>query len=94
MNIKAAAGTDQRPHSLTLQILLSLAVPGHIIFVAAICSLESLGPPTLLFSTFYLVAAVSQVAVLLYLSHVLVYMMWNRGTDPDNAAIPYLTAVS
>ena len=35
-----------------------------------------------------------QVAVLLYLAQFLVYWMWKRGTDPDNAAIPYLTAVS
>merc|ERR1712183_524223 len=75
------------------RILVSLAVPGHIIFVAAICSLESLGLPTVLFFTFYLAAAVAQVVVLLYLSHLLVYMMWARGTDPDNAAIPYLTAI-
>ena len=34
-----------------------------------------------------------QVAVLLYLCQVLVYSMWSRGTDPDNAAIPYLTAI-
>ena len=34
-----------------------------------------------------------QVAILLYLCNVLVYWMWSRGTDPDNAAIPYLTAV-
>ena len=33
-----------------------------------------------------------QVAVLLYLCQVLVYSMWSRGMDPDNAAIPYLTA--
>ena len=31
--------------------------------------------------------------MLLYLCQVLVYWMWSRGTDPDNAAIPYLTAV-
>ena len=35
----------------------------------------------------------SKVAVLLYLCQVLVYSMWSRGTDPDNAAIPYLTAI-
>ena len=34
-----------------------------------------------------------QVAILLYLCQVLVYSMWARGTDPDNAAIPYLTAI-
>ena len=65
-----------------------------MIFVAAICFLESLGFPTVLFFTLYLVAALGQVGVLLYLSHLLVYLMWSRGTDPDNAAIPYLTAVS
>ena len=69
-------------------------MPGHIIFVAAICFFETFGFPTVLFFGLYLAAAVSQVAVLLYLSHVLVYLMWSRGTDPDNAAIPYLTAVS
>ena len=68
-------------------------MPGHIIFVAAICFFTSLGFPTALFFSLYLVAAVSQVAVLLFLSPVLVYLMWSRGTDPDNAAIPYLTAV-
>ena len=34
-----------------------------------------------------------QVAVLLYMCQILVYWMWKRGVDPDNAAIPYLTAV-
>ena len=81
-------------HAAMARILLLLAIPGHVIFVVAICSFDRLGPPTLLFFLFYLVAAVSQVGVLLYLSHVLVYLMWSRGTDPDNAAIPYLTAVS
>ena len=32
-------------------------------------------------------------AILLYLCQILVYWMWKRGVDPDNAAIPYLTAV-
>ena len=34
-----------------------------------------------------------QVAILLYMCQILVYWMWKRGVDPDNAAIPYLTAV-
>ena len=76
------------------RLLLLLALPGHVVFVAAICFLDQLGQPTLLFFFFYLVTAACQVSVLLYLSHVLVYLMWSRGTDPDNAAIPFLTAVS
>ena len=34
----------------------------------------------------------SQVGLLLHLASVLVTSMWARATDPDNAAIPYLTA--
>merc|ERR1711936_1184425 len=49
--------------------------------------------PSVLFMVLYLVAAVMQVAILLYLCQLIVYWMWKRGTDPDNAAIPYLTAI-
>merc|ERR1711936_27902 len=49
--------------------------------------------PSVLFMVLYLVAAVMQVAILLYLAQLVVYWMWKRGTDPDNAAIPYLTAI-
>lgn len=31
--------------------------------------------------------------VLLYLSWILVHFMWKQKKDPDNAAIPYLTAL-
>ena len=33
-----------------------------------------------------------QVASLLYASHYLVLWLWKMKVDPDNAAIPYLTA--
>ena len=33
-----------------------------------------------------------QVSLLLHLASVLVHCMWSRATDPDNSAIPYLTA--
>ena len=39
------------------------------------------------------VTVVLQVGLLLYLCQVMVYWMWSRGTDPDNAAIPFLTAI-
>ena len=35
----------------------------------------------------------SQVGLLLHVASVLVYLMWKRGEDPDNSAIPYLTAL-
>lgn len=31
--------------------------------------------------------------VLLYLAYMLVHLMWKKKKDPDNAAIPYLTAL-
>lgn len=34
-----------------------------------------------------------QVAILLYVSHVMVHWMWKTSIDPDNSAIPYLTAL-
>lgn len=34
-----------------------------------------------------------QVAILLYVAHVMVHYMWKASIDPDNSAIPYLTAL-
>jgi len=34
-----------------------------------------------------------QVLLLLYIANWLVHVLWRRGSDPDNSAIPYLTAV-
>jgi len=89
----SCGGDNNVQNASAARILLLLLIPGHVIFVITICFLESLGIPSPLFFLFYLLAAVCQVAVLLYLCQVLVYWMWSKGTDPDNAAIPYLTAI-
>lgn len=34
-----------------------------------------------------------QVTSLLYLAHVIIHAMWKHKIDPDNSAIPYLTAL-
>jgi len=34
-----------------------------------------------------------QVVLLLYIANWLVHLLWRRGSDPDNSAIPYLTAI-
>lgn len=34
-----------------------------------------------------------QVAFLLYSAHIMVHWMWVKRIDPDNSAIPYLTAL-
>ena len=46
-----------------LQVLMFLAVPGHVIFLVAICWAESLGFPSVLFILFYLIAALCQVTL-------------------------------
>eukprot|EP00092_Neocalanus_flemingeri_P011424 GFUD01012310.1.p1 GENE.GFUD01012310.1~~GFUD01012310.1.p1 ORF type:complete len:495 (+),score=93.59 GFUD01012310.1:361-1845(+) len=86
------SGGDQ--HSQTARILLLLVIPGHLIFTYTISYLEAgHTSPTLMFLVFYLSAAWLQVFILLYVCRVMVFFMWSRGTDPDNSAIPYLTAL-
>lgn len=81
-------------HARTARLLLLLLVPGQLIFVAVIDSVEGDGEafhgP---FVALYVAAAFIQVCILLYVARVLVYALWSRGTDPDNAAIPFLTAL-
>ena len=48
---------------------------------------------SLTFTLLYLFAALIQVGILLKLAGKLVNFLWNRGIDPDNAAIPYLTSI-
>merc|ERR1712088_1248335 len=73
------SGKANMQHASIARILLLLLVPGHMLFVLALCLLEANGLPSALF-------------ILLYLCQIIVYSMWSSGTDPDNAAIPYLTA--
>ncbi|KAG0444685.1 hypothetical protein HPB47_013510, partial [Ixodes persulcatus] len=81
-------------HARTARLLLLLLVPGQLIFVAVIDHVE--GPGDAFRGPFvglYMAAAIVQVCLLLYLARVLVYVLWTRGQDPDNAAIPFLTAL-
>jgi len=81
------------PHSRFSRILLVLLLPGQIIFVYCICMLRGSISVSPMFLFSYCVASLLQVFILLYLCQILVYWMWSRGSDPDNAAIPYLTAI-
>lgn len=47
---------------------------------------------TLPFLGFYLLVAVIQVIILLYLAHLIVPFLWKKKIDPDNAAIPGIMA--
>jgi len=90
---KKCGGAEVQPHGMPARVLLSLLFPGHTLFVFIIFSVKIFDLPSFEFLLFYLIAATVQVAILLYLCQLVVYWMWSKGTDPDNAAIPYLTAI-
>eukprot|EP00918_Siedleckia_nematoides_P055226 GHVU01120461.1.p1 GENE.GHVU01120461.1~~GHVU01120461.1.p1 ORF type:complete len:524 (+),score=27.86 GHVU01120461.1:192-1574(+) len=81
-------------HARTSRVLMLLVVPGHLIFIYTISYLRAGHTSiTSLFAVTYLSAAVIQVALLLYIASWLVHLLWVQGNDPDNFAIPYLTAL-
>ncbi|XP_026668972.1 solute carrier family 41 member 1-like isoform X2 [Ceratina calcarata] len=81
-------------HARTTRVLMAMVIPGHIIFIYLINYMKdgnaSLTP---LFVFVYLCAATLQVAALLYIAYIMIHWMWKRKIDPDNSAIPYLTAM-
>lgn len=81
-------------HCRTARILLAMVIPGHLIFTYSITFIEAgHTSPTFVFLSFYLLAAVLQVLVLLHTTHWLIHWFWKLKMDPDNSAIPYLTAL-
>ncbi|XP_075752601.1 solute carrier family 41 member 3 isoform X8 [Rhipicephalus microplus] len=75
------------------RILLLVVIPGQLIFLTA-TDLLRYGSfnVTPLFGFLYVLVALVQVAILLLLSRSLVYWLWWWRVDPDNAAIPFITA--
>uniref|UniRef100_A0A0N5AT29 Divalent cation transporter n=1 Tax=Syphacia muris TaxID=451379 RepID=A0A0N5AT29_9BILA len=81
------------PDSRSARVLLVFVVPGHIFFNWIIRVLHGdQSSSGALFTSLYLLAALTQVVLLLYLCQWLIPLMWSLSVDPDNAAIPYLTA--
>ncbi|CAN7937630.1 unnamed protein product [Ixodes hexagonus] len=81
-------------HARTAIVLLLMVVPGHLVFTYGIRLLQAGHTSvTPMFLAVYLTAAVIQVFLLLYIAHVMVHWMWSQRVDPDNSAIPYLTAL-
>uniref|UniRef100_A0A0N4ZAE3 Divalent cation transporter n=1 Tax=Parastrongyloides trichosuri TaxID=131310 RepID=A0A0N4ZAE3_PARTI len=78
------------------RVLLFLVIPGHMFFNWVIQLLQfgnKETPNSPLFTSFYLIAALLQVFIILYISQCLIAFLWSESIDPDNAAIPYLTAL-
>ncbi|ENN81081.1 hypothetical protein D910_02617 [Dendroctonus ponderosae] len=81
-------------HTGTANMLMLMVIPGHLIFSYTISYLQAGHTSfTLVFMLVYLSAALIQVFLLLYIAQVLTLSMWKSGVDPDNSAIPYLTAL-
>ncbi|RWS06276.1 solute carrier family 41 member 1-like protein [Dinothrombium tinctorium] len=89
-----AAFFGKNIHAKTACLLLLMVVPGHLIFSFGIKLLQA-GHTTITvtFLIVYLLAALLQVFLLLYFAHVMIFWMWSQRIDPDNSAIPYLTAI-
>ncbi|CAK9820011.1 Solute carrier family 41 member 1 [Anthophora plagiata] len=80
-------------HARTARVLLTMVIPGHLIFGYTISYLQAGHTSfTPIFLIIYLTAALLQVILLLYITRLMVVWMWRRGIDPDSSAIPYLTA--
>ncbi|XP_050480907.1 solute carrier family 41 member 1-like [Bombus huntii] len=80
-------------HARTARVLLTMVIPGHLIFSYTISYLQAGHTSfTPIFLIVYLTAALVQVVLLLYITQLMVVWMWIRGMDPDSSAIPYLTA--
>ncbi|XP_059488796.1 solute carrier family 41 member 1-like isoform X2 [Neocloeon triangulifer] len=81
-------------HARTSRVLMAMVVPGHLIFIYTINYIKvGNGNMSPLFVAGYLVAAQLQVGLLLYIAFIMIHWMWKRRIDPDNSAIPYLTAL-
>ncbi|XP_075551039.1 solute carrier family 41 member 1-like isoform X2 [Dermacentor variabilis] len=75
------------------RILMLVVIPGQLIFLTATDLLRyGTFNVTPLFGCLYVLVALVQVAILLFLSRSLVYWLWWWRVDPDNAAIPFITA--
>ena len=92
--LEALCSCSSDAHSHTARLLLLLVVPGHLVFTLTISHLEAGHThPTPVFLLAYMLAALLQVSLLLYICRLMVFAMWHRDIDPDNSAIPYLTAL-
>lgn len=91
----------------TARLLLLISIPAHLLYffviiltepetaaasIASDLPIEPLPQLGIVFLATYLAFAVFQVALLLYLAHNLVALLWRYSIDPDNYSTPLLTA--
>ena len=89
---KLFLGEDIIPRAT--RVLVLLTVPAHLLFIWTIVLLRGGHLDiTALFNAVYLLAALLQVISLLYISAWIIPLIWVKGGNPDDIAIPYLTAL-
>lgn len=89
-----AAFFGKNAHSRTALILMAMVIPGHLMFGYGITLVK--GGDTVLTPSFlpiYLISAFIQIALLLYIAQCMIQILWLWKIDPDNSAIPLLTAL-
>lgn len=82
-------------NSTTARLLVLMSIPAHLLYFFVIRGMEggeNTAPVTFVFLGLYMMFAVLQVAVLIYLAHNLVNLLWRCYIDPDNYSTPLLTA--
>ncbi|CAH1785051.1 unnamed protein product [Owenia fusiformis] len=78
----------------TSRVLTAMVIPGHLVFMYFISYMKAGHVAfTIVFALVYLSACMIQVLLLLFIASWMVHKMWQSGDDPDNFAIPYLTAI-
>lgn len=88
----------KNPHKKSALVLLGMTIPGHILVLLSI-QIFSQSPleaghttQTPAFIIVYMIAAIIQVSILLKIALSFTHTLWIWGDDPDDSAIPYITA--
>lgn len=90
----AFCNAKETSHGRTAWLLMLMVVPGHLIFSFTISYLQAGHTSfTMTFILVYLFVAILQVFLLLYIAQIMILRLWKSKMDPDNCAIPYLTAL-
>ena len=79
-------------HTKMARILLSLAIPSHMAFLLVTEFVNKRFYLTPSFILIYLMIGALHVAFMLQMAYNFVHWLWKVGINPDNTAIPFLTA--
>ncbi|XP_011302542.1 solute carrier family 41 member 1 [Fopius arisanus] len=82
------------PFAHTARLLIIMGIVGEVVFIFAADYIEQHHSTLhVYFVLSYIIVAFLQIMLLLYVAHIIIHAMWRFKIDPDNSAIPYLTAL-